>query len=108
MSDTATPSAANPRTARNFAVMRSTGETGVDANDSIVPRSHSRATTTLAKKLDTKVMITTVSPGTRYQAEVLASLNQARGVTVMGPAAAASAVLRSPVVRVSARSVRAA
>ena len=57
-------------------------------SDSIVPRSHSRAMTMLPMKLQVSVMTTMVSPGTRYQTDLLASLNHARERSEMFPAEA--------------------
>ncbi len=39
--------------------------TGVDSKDSIVPLSHSRATTTAVKRVPIRVMIIAMEPGTR-------------------------------------------
>ena len=68
-----------------FASRISVGRTGETNNASSVPRSHSRAITIAVRKAPTRVMISTISPGTRYQVLVLAELNHIRSISVTEP-----------------------
>ena len=61
------------------------GLAGVTESISSVPRSHSRAMMMAPRKLAERVSTTIESPGTRYQAEVLASLNHVRERSAAAP-----------------------
>ena len=58
--------------------------TGVAITASIVPRSHSRATTREVSRVPTSVMTMAMEPGTRKKRLVSSGLNQKRCSTVIG------------------------
>lgn len=64
----------------------SKGFTGEINSDSNVPRSHSRAITSEVRNTPTIVIISTISPGIKYQMLEFASLNHILFSTVMIPA----------------------
>ncbi len=63
--------------------MNSTMPTGVASSASIVPRSHSRATTSAVSSEPIIIWMSAIEPGTRKRRLSSSGLNQTRGATSM-------------------------
>ena len=93
---TQTVIAHSPRTkfGASLPMMNSTMLTGVASSASIVPRSHSRATTSAVSSAPIIIWISAIEPGTRKRRLSSSGLNQTRDCTSMPAGAGAPAARR--------------
>ncbi len=74
----------SPKYGSNLPSRISVRVAGVDINASIVPRSHSRATTSAVSSVPINVMMIAIAPGIRNRRLLISGLNQKRASSASG------------------------